>query len=94
MRNKFLAANIKSSGIALDQEAVIAAIARRDIAGATALVPDEAVEAFGIAGPPHHCSKRLRDFIDAGIDEPVLGLLGSADNTLRALDVMREFAQT
>ena len=91
MRNKFLAANIKASGIAVDQEAVMAAIARRDIAGAAALVPDEAVEAFGIAGTPQHCTKRLRDFIDAGINEPVLGLLGSAENCLLALDVMREF---
>jgi 5,10-methylenetetrahydromethanopterin reductase len=91
MRNKFLAANIKASGIAVDQEAVIAAIARRDIAGAAALVPDEAVEAFGIAGTPQHCTKRLQDFIDAGINEPVLGLLGSSENCLLGLDVMREF---
>ena len=91
MRNKFLAANVKASGIAVDQDAVIAAIARRDIAGATALVPDDAVEAFGIAGTPQHCSRRLRDFIDAGIDEPVLGILGSAEDCLLALDVVREF---
>ncbi len=91
MRNKFLGANIKASGIPVDQEAVIAAIARRDIAGAAALVPDEAVEAFGIAGTPEHCTKRLRDFIDAGLDEPVLGLLGSEENCLLALDIMREF---
>jgi len=91
MRNKFLGANIKASGIPVDQEAVIAAIARRDIAGAAALVPDEAVEAFGIAGTPQHCTKRLHDFIDAGINEPVLGLLGSAENCLLALGVMREF---
>ena len=94
MRNKFLAANIKASGIAVDQEAVIAAIARREIAAASALVPDEAVEAFGIAGTPRHCSARLRDFIDAGINEPVLGLLGSAENCALALDVMREFVET
>jgi 5,10-methylenetetrahydromethanopterin reductase len=93
MRNKFLGANIKASGIPVDQEAVIAAIARRDIAGATALVPDEAVEAFGIAGTPQHCAKRLRDFIEAGIDEPVLGLLGEPEDCLLALDVMREFVQ-
>jgi 5,10-methylenetetrahydromethanopterin reductase len=91
MRNKFLGANIKASGIAVDQEAVIAAIARRDIAGAAALVPDEAVEAFAIAGTPQHCTKRLHDFIAAGLDEPVLGLLGSAENCRLALDVMREF---
>jgi 5,10-methylenetetrahydromethanopterin reductase len=91
MRNKFLGANIKASGIPVDQEAVIAAIARRDIAGAAALVPDEAVEAFGIAGTPRHCIERLHDFIDAGLNEPVLGILGSAENCLLALDVMREF---
>lgn len=91
MRNKFLGANIKASGIAVDQEAVIAAIARRDIAGAAALVSDEAVEAFGIAGTPQHCSTRLHDFIEAGINEPVLGLLGSAQNCLLALDVIQEF---
>jgi 5,10-methylenetetrahydromethanopterin reductase len=93
MRNKFLGANIKASGIPVDQEAVIAAIARRDIAGAAALVPDEAVEAFGIAGTPQHCAERLRDFIEAGIDEPVLGLLGDAEDCLLALDVMRKFVQ-
>jgi 5,10-methylenetetrahydromethanopterin reductase len=93
MRNKFLGANIKASGIPIDQEAVIAAIARRDIAQAASLVPDDAVEAFGIAGTPQHCVKRLRDFIDAGLNEPVLGLLGSNDNCLLALDVMREFAR-
>jgi 5,10-methylenetetrahydromethanopterin reductase len=91
MRNKFLAANIKASGIPVDQEAVIAAIARRDIAAAAALVPDDAVEAFAIAGTPQHCTKRLQDFIAAGLDEPVLGLLGSPENCLLALDVMREF---
>ena len=91
MRNKFLAQNIKDSGIPIDHEAVIAAIARRDLKGAAALVPDEAVEAFGIAGSPEHCLRRLRDFIDAGIDEPVLGLVGPPAMCAFAIDVMRKF---
>lgn len=90
MRNKFLGANIKASGIPVDHEAVIAAIARRDMAAACALVPDEAVEEFGIAGTPEHCAKRLRDFIDAGLDEPVLGLLGSPENCRLGLDVIQK----
>ncbi|MFL9827393.1 LLM class flavin-dependent oxidoreductase [Rhodoplanes sp. SY1] len=92
MRNKFLAENIKSSGIPIDHEAVIAAIARRDIAGAAALVSDEAVDAFGIAGTPDHCMQRLADFVAAGLDEPVLGLLGTADDCALGLDVIRRFA--
>ena len=91
MRNKFLAQNIKDSGIPVDQEAVIAAIAKRDLEGAAALVPDEAVEAFGIAGDPAHCLRRLRDFIDAGIEEPVLSVVGSPENSAFAIDVMRKF---
>jgi 5,10-methylenetetrahydromethanopterin reductase len=92
MRNKFLAQNIKDSGIPVDHEAVIAAIAKRDMQGAAALVPDEAVEAFAVAGSPDHCLRRLRDFIDAGIDEPVLSLVGSPEKCAFAIDVMRRFA--
>lgn len=92
MRNKFLAENIKASGIPVDHEAVIAAIARRDIAGATALVSDEAVDAFGIAGTPDHCMQRLADFVAAGLDEPVLGLLGTPEDCALGLDVIRRFA--
>jgi 5,10-methylenetetrahydromethanopterin reductase len=92
MRNKFLAQNIKDSGIPVDHEAVIAAIAKRDMQGAAALVPDEAVEAFAVAGSPDHCLRRLRDFVDAGIDEPVLSLVGSPEKCAFAIDVMRRFA--
>lgn len=91
MRNKFLAQNIRDSGIPVDQEAVIAAIARRDLKAAAALVPDEAVEAFGIAGSPEYCLRRLRDFIDAGLDEPVLSLVGPPENCAFAIDVVRNF---
>jgi alkanesulfonate monooxygenase SsuD/methylene tetrahydromethanopterin reductase-like flavin-dependent oxidoreductase (luciferase family) len=91
MRNKFLAQNIKDSGIPIDQEAVVAAVARRDLATAASLVPDDAVEAFSIAGSPEHCLRRLRDFVEAGLDEPVLSLVGTPENCAFAIDVMRRF---
>jgi 5,10-methylenetetrahydromethanopterin reductase len=92
MRNKFLAQNIKDSGIPVDHEAVIAAIARRDAKGAAALVPDEAVDAFAIAGSPEHCLRRLRDFVDAGLEQPVLSLVGTPQMCAFGIDVMRRFA--
>jgi 5,10-methylenetetrahydromethanopterin reductase len=92
MRNKFLAQNIKDSGIPIDQEAVVAAVAQRDLATAASLVPDDAVEAFSIAGSPDHCLRRLRDFVDAGLDEPVLSLVGTPENCAFGIDVMRKFS--
>ena len=89
LRNKFLAENVRESGIAIDQPAIIDAIARRDLAAAAALVPDEAVDMFAIAGTPAHCTRRLLDFIEAGLNEPVLNILGSAPNCDLALDVLR-----
>jgi 5,10-methylenetetrahydromethanopterin reductase len=90
MRNKFLAQNIKDSGILVDQEAIIAAISKRDLNTATALVPDEAVDAFGIAGPLDHCVRRLRDFVEAGLDEPVLNLVGTPERCALAIEGIRK----
>ena len=89
MRNKFLAANIKASGIPVDQEAVIAAIARRDIAGAAALVPDEAVEAFGIAGTPEHCTRGCATSSTPESTSRCWAWSARSENCLLALDVMR-----
>ena len=58
---------------------------------AGALVPDEAVEAFAVAGSPEHCLRRLRDFVDAGIEEPVLSLVGTPGMCAFGIDVMRRF---
>ena len=92
MRNKFLADNIRQSGIPIDHEAIVAAVARRDIAAATALIPDEAIEAFGIAGTRQECRDALLSFIEHGIEEPVLSLIGEPPHHLMALDVLRELS--
>src|SRR5262249_25726535 len=80
MRNKFLGANIKASGIAVDQEAVIAAIAQRDLAAASALVPDEAVEAFGNGRPPGHWRGGGGDLHRGGNRGPCVWLVGGREN--------------
>jgi 5,10-methylenetetrahydromethanopterin reductase len=92
MRNRFLAENVRRSGIAIDHEAVIAAVAKRDLVTAAALIPDEAVEAFAVAGTPVECRKRLQDYIDAGLDEPVISPIGGMASLPLILPILRDFA--
>jgi 5,10-methylenetetrahydromethanopterin reductase len=91
-RNRALEANIKSTGIPIDQEAIIAAVSRRDLNAASQLVPDEAVEAFAIAGTPRDCRDRLGAYIDAGVTEPVLMGTGPPESQAHALDIVRELS--
>ena len=90
LRNRFLTENVRSSGIEVDQDAIIDAVARRDMATAARLVPDEAVEAFAVGGTPAQCRDRLQAYVDAGIEEPVLCILGGAEERGLALSLLRE----
>ncbi len=92
MRNRFLAETIRRSGIPIDHEAVIAAVARRDLDAAVALIPDEAVEAFTIAGTPADCRRGIEAYVAAGLEEPVLSLIGDAASRRLALQVLRDFS--
>ena len=92
LRNKFLAQNIAFTGIPIDQEAIIDAVARRDMAAASRLVPDEAVEAFTVGGTPRQCRERLQAYMDAGLEEPVLSILGRAQDKILALGILRELS--
>lgn len=90
LRNKALKENIATTGVPIDQEQIIAAISRRDMTEATRLVSDDAVEAFSIAGTPNACRERLQTFIDSGIDEPVLMVMGEKPERELALAFLRE----
>jgi 5,10-methylenetetrahydromethanopterin reductase len=90
LRNRFLDENITFTGIQIDQDAIIAAISKRDLEGAARLVSDDAVEAFGIAGDVATCCQKLNSFVDAGLKEPVLLLSGDAADQQKSLSVIRE----
>ena len=92
LRNRFLSENVAQSGISIDQDAIIAAVARRDMEKATRLVPDEAVEAFTVGGTPSECRDRLEAYIKAGLQEPVLVIFGSPGDQALALTLIRDFA--
>lgn len=92
MRNEFLAENVAQSGIAIDREAVMDAVRRRDLDAATRLVPDEAAEAFAVAGTPRHCRDRLEAYLQAGIDEPVLTVLGEGRERELGFELLGAYA--
>ena len=50
MRNRYIDDNIMHSGLPIDQQKIMAAIAARDFEAAAKLVSDDAVEAFAIGG--------------------------------------------
>ena len=85
------AENISSSGLKIDHEAIIAAASKRDFDAATALIPDEAVDVFCIGGTASNSCDRLEEYINAGIDEPVLQIVGSPENQQLAIETIRDY---
>ncbi len=92
MRNRYIDDNIAHSGLPIDQQAIMAAIAARDFDKAARLVPDEAVEAFAIAGTPRQCRDAIGRFIDAGLNELVLIMAGEANDRRLGFDLIRDFS--
>ena len=84
-RNRFIDDNLAFTGIPIDQEAIIAAMAKRDFDAATKLIPDDAVDAFAIAGTLRQCRDKIQRFADAGLDEIVLLMAGEAADHRYAL---------
>jgi alkanesulfonate monooxygenase SsuD/methylene tetrahydromethanopterin reductase-like flavin-dependent oxidoreductase (luciferase family) len=90
LRNRFLDRNIAESGVAIDQEAIIAAMAKRDLDAAQALIPDQAVERFAVAGTQEECIEKLQGYARAGLKELVLLMAGSFEDHQYGLKVIRE----
>lgn len=89
-RNKKHADNIKSSGLDIDHDGIIAALSRRDLDAAAALLPLEAADVFGVAGTPEECGARLEAYLKVGLTEPIIEISGSPQEQKLALDVVRE----
>ena len=92
LRNRYLDENVASSGVRIDQDAIIAAMASRDFARAQGLISDEAVDAFTVAGTVRECCDKLQKYIDAGLKEPVLLMAGTLEDQRFGLNVVRELA--
>ena len=91
-RNRAMADNIRSSGLPIDHEAIVAAVAERDMDTAKSLVPDDAVDAFAVGGTVRNCRNRLAAYLATGVTEPVIQISGSPESRALAFRVLREFA--
>lgn len=87
-RNRLMAENIRMSGLAIDQAAIIDCVARHDLDAATRLVPDAAVEAFAVTGEQDRCIATVRRFFDAGVDELLINVGASAAERRAAFDLI------
>jgi alkanesulfonate monooxygenase SsuD/methylene tetrahydromethanopterin reductase-like flavin-dependent oxidoreductase (luciferase family) len=84
-----MAENLALSGLAIDQAAIIDCVSRRDLDGAARRVPDEAVEAFAVAGSLKRCGERAEAFFAAGIDELLINVGSTAAEREAALALIR-----
>jgi 5,10-methylenetetrahydromethanopterin reductase len=71
-RNVHHAENIRLGGSRVDQEALAAAVAKRDWEAAKSFISDEVVLAHSVAGTPQDCREQLKAFIKGGLNLPVL----------------------
>jgi 5,10-methylenetetrahydromethanopterin reductase len=91
-RSKGHGENIKSSGLDIDHEGIIAALARRDLEAGARLLPEEAATVFGVAGTPSECRDQLEGYLAMGLTEPIIEITGSREERKLALDVVRELS--
>lgn len=89
-RNKHHAENIRMGGGRVDQESLAAAIAKRDWDQAKKLISDEVVFAHSITGTPSECRKRLGEFVDCGLNLPILLPMGTQEARRRVVELARE----
>lgn len=89
-RNKHHAENIRMGGGTVDQEALAAAVGKRDWQAATKLISDEVVHAHSVSGTPVECRKQLESFIQGGLRLPILLPMGTQEARKRAIEMARK----
>lgn len=88
-RNRHHEENIRMGGGRVDHESLAAAIGRRDWEGAKKLISDEVVFAHSITGTPSECRKRLEEFVQGGLDLPILLPMGTQEARKRVVELAR-----
>jgi alkanesulfonate monooxygenase SsuD/methylene tetrahydromethanopterin reductase-like flavin-dependent oxidoreductase (luciferase family) len=78
------------SGFPDAAQAIRAAWQKGDREGAAKLVPDELIEALGVAGTPSQCRERIEAYRHSGIALPIIFPIGSGTNAKQqVMDTLR-----
>jgi 5,10-methylenetetrahydromethanopterin reductase len=88
-RNVHHAENIRLGGGRIDQEALAAAVAKRDWDAAKKFISDEVVRAHTIAGTAAECRKQLEAFVAGGLNLPILLPTGTQEARRKLVEMVR-----
>ena len=89
-RNTHHAENIRLGGGSVDQEALAAAVSKRDWEAAKKFISDDVVFAHSVAGTPADCRKQLEAFTKDGLNLPVVLPMGTQEARKRVVRMARE----
>jgi 5,10-methylenetetrahydromethanopterin reductase len=89
-RNAHHADNIRLGGGKVDQEALAAAVGKRDWDTAKKFISDEVVFAHSVAGTPADCRKQLEAFTQGGLNLPIVLPMGTQEARVRVVRMARE----
>jgi len=89
-RNTHHAENIRLGGGRVDQEALAAAVGKRDWEAAKKFISDEVVHAHSIAGTASECRSRLESFTKGGLNLPVLLPMGTQEARKKVIRMVKE----
>ncbi len=90
LRNPALKASHEVSGAKLDLDAINDAFVKEDREAIRRLIPEEVVHAYSVTGTPEMAADRITEFIDAGLEVPVLALRGTAEERKKALRLLAD----
>jgi 5,10-methylenetetrahydromethanopterin reductase len=91
-RNKHHAENLRLGGGTIDQEALAAAVSKRDWEAAKKLISDEIVHAHSVAGTAAECRKQLESFVRGGLNLPILLPMGTQEARKKVIRMAKELS--
>src|SRR5215468_8080418 len=92
-RNTHHAENIRLGGGKVDQEALAAAVSKRDWDAAKKFISEDVVHAHSIAGTPAEARSQLEGFVKGGLNLPILLPMGTQEVRKQVVQMARDVVE-